>query len=423
MNDSADVVVVGGGPAGLSAAIALREMGVGRVVVLERERRAGGVPRHCDHQGFGARDLHRLLGGPAYAARLAALAAAAGVQVAVETMATDWGSHEREFLATAPGSPERELLATGPAGRRVLRARAILLACGCRERPRSARLVAGSRPEGVMTTGTLQQLVHLERRPPGRRALIVGAEHVSYSAIATLRQAGCAVAGMVTELERHQSLGLFAAGARALGVPLWTRTRVAAIRGRARVELVELQNLATGETRALRCDTVIFTADWIPDHELAVRAGVDLDAGTRGPAVDQQLRTGTPMVWAAGNLVHGAEPADVAALAGRHAARSIACALAGAPAPRRTLAVCCEPPLGWISPSRIAPGGGLPPRDCFLLRSSAFLTRPRVVIEQGGRSLWRGRPARLQPGRSARIPAGWIELVDFGGAPVRVRLA
>src|SRR6185503_19539656 len=129
----------------------------------------------------------------------------------------------------------------------------------CRERPRSARLVPGSRPEGVMTTGTLQQLVYLEQRPVGERALVVGAEHVSFSAILTLAHGGARAVGMTTELPRHQSLRLFRAGtALRWRTPLWTRTAVTAIHGRARVDEVELTDLDSGETRSLACDTVVF---------------------------------------------------------------------------------------------------------------------------------------------------------------------
>jgi NADPH-dependent 2,4-dienoyl-CoA reductase/sulfur reductase-like enzyme len=158
------VTIVGGGPAGLAAAVELRRLGVGQVVVIEREREAGGIPRHARHQGFGLRDLRRPLTGPAYARRYADLARSAGAELLLETMVTGWAEGALEL--------------TGPGGRSTLEPAAVVLATGCRERPRSARLVPGSRPEGVMTTGMLQQLVYLQGLPAGRRALVVGAEHV-----------------------------------------------------------------------------------------------------------------------------------------------------------------------------------------------------------------------------------------------------
>src|SRR6202035_5092884 len=202
------------------------------------------------------------------------------------------------------------------------------LATGCRERPRPARLVPGSRPPGVMTTGELQQRVYLHgQRRPGR-ALVVGAEHVSYSAMVTLAHAGAEVVALVTDEPRPQSYAAFRLGAAVRWrVPVWTHTAVTGLSGRDRLSGAELTDLRTGAARAVPCDTVVFTGDWIPDHELARLAGLDMDAGSRGPVVDTTLATSVPGVYAAGNLVHAAETADVAALGGRHAARQIAAAL------------------------------------------------------------------------------------------------
>jgi thioredoxin reductase len=405
------VVVIGGGPAGLAAALELRRRDAHDVLVVEREPTLGGIPRHARHQGFGLRDLRRPLTGPAYARRYAELAAEAGAELRTETMVTGW-------------SPDGPLELTGPRGRETIEPDALILATGCRERPRSARLVPGSRPDGVMTTGTLQQLVYLKKRQAGRRALVVGAEHVSFSALLTLRHGGASAVGMVTELPRHQSLALFRAGAAfRWRTPVWTRTALTAIHGRPRVEEVELTELDSGRTRSVACDTVVFTADWIPDHELAVMGGLDMDPGTLGPTVDAALRTSRPGVFAAGNLLHGAETADVAALSGRHAAVGAAAFVRGAASPEHAVPIECEPPLHWISPNAVAPGAGPPPRERFALRSRGFARRPRVELLQDGRALWSGRVARLTPGRSARLPHAWTEAVDPSGGPVRVRLA
>jgi thioredoxin reductase len=399
------VAIVGGGPAGLAAAVELRRLGIAEVVVIEREAEAGGIPRHARHAGFGLRDLHRPLNGPAYARRYVELARAAGVELLLETMATGW-------------SPDGALELTGPGGRSTLAPTALVLATGCRERPRSARLVPGSRPDGVMTTGMLQQLVYLEGLPAGRRALIVGAEHVSFSAIMTLAHGGARAVALTTELPRHQSLAAFRLGALArYRVPVWARTRVSAIRGRPRVEEVELTDLAGGGTRTVACDAVVFTADWIPDHELAVMGGLELDPITRGPAVDAELRASSPATFAAGNVVHGAEQADVAALGGRHAAAGVARYLSDGEWPARRVPIACEPPLGWIAPNVVA-GAQVPARGRFALRASEFLRSPRIEIAQGGRVLWSGRVRGLMPGRSARLPYDWVSGVDPAGDPV-----
>ena len=400
----APVAIVGGGPAGLATAVELRRLGVRQVVVIEREGEAGGIPRHARHQGFGLRDLRRPLSGPVYARRYADLARSAGAELLLETMVTGWSGGALEL--------------TGPGGRSTLEPAAVVLATGCRERPRSARLVPGSRPEGVMTTGMLQQLVYLQGLPAGRRALVVGAEHVSFSAIMTLAHGGARTVALTTTQPRHQSLAAFRLGALArYRVPVWTRTRLSAIRGRPRVEEVELTDLASGGRRTVVCDTVVFSADWIPDHELAVLADLELDPVTRGPAVDAALRTSAVGVFAAGNVLHGAEQADVAALSGRHAAAGVARYLEDGDWPAHRVPVLCEMPLGWIAPNAVS-GAGVPARGHFALRARWFVRAPRIEIEQGGRALWAGRLARVMPGRSARLPQAWVREVDPAGPPV-----
>jgi thioredoxin reductase len=404
------VAVVGGGPAGLACAVELRRLGASDVVVLDREPEAGGIPRHSAHQGFGLRDLRRALSGPTYARRYVGLARDSGARVQEEATVTGW-------------SADGALEVTSPGGREALFAAAVVLATGCRERPRSARLVPGSRPQGVMTTGELQQLA-VRGTPVGTRALIVGAEHVSFSALVTLAHMGAEVVGMVTEHPRHQTLGLFrVAAALRYRTPLWTRTSLAGIHGSPRVEGVELLDLDRGATLQVTCDTVVFTADWVPDYELAAAGGLELDAGTRGPRVDTGLRTSRPGVFAAGNLLHGAEPADVAALSGRHAAVSVGRWLAVRSWPESTLPIVCAAPLLWISPNGVSAERAPPPRQRFALRSASFVDDAQVEIRQDGRVLWSGRPGRLIPGRSRLLPCDWIADVQPAGGRIEVALA
>ncbi len=280
-----------------------------------------------------------------------------------------------------------------------------------------------------MTTGELQQRVYLgHERLPGR-ALVVGAEHVSFSAAVTLAHAGARVVALVTEYERQQSYAAFRAGAALRWrVPVWTSTAVRRVDGRERLAGVEVADLRTGATRFVPCDTLVFTADWIPDHELARHAGLDLDPGTRGPTVDTRLRTSAAGVFAAGNLVHAAETADIAALSGRHAARQIAGMLAAGTGDllEGRLPVRAEPPLRWISPNAIAVGEGgravPPPLGRFVLRSQEFRRVARLEVRQDGRVLGRSGPVRLIPGRPTHLGAGWLTRVDPDGGPVYVAL-
>jgi len=432
-----DVLIAGAGPAGLAAGIELRRLGVGRVLIVDREAEAGGVPRHSEHAGYGLRDLRRVMTGPAYARHYARAAVSAGAEVRAGTTVTGWpGWPGRGGAASPAGSagPDGPVVPDGPGGPlsvtltsadgiEVVTASAVLLATGCRERPRAARLVPGGRPPGVMTTGELQQRVYLYgQRLPGR-ALVVGAEHVSFSAMVTLAHAGTDVLALVTDQPRHQSFAAFAlAAAVRWRAPVWASTAVRRIAGRDRLEGVELADLRTGVTRFVGCETVVFTGDWIPDHELARLAGAQLDPGTRGPAVDTALETSIPGVFAAGNLVHAAETADVAAAGGRHAARHITAALRGGQPPRGPrIPVTVAAPLRWISPNAIAAGGPPPARRHFLLRGDVFRRPARLEVRQGDRVLAAAR-VRLVPGRPAHLAAGWTARADPSAGPVRVVL-
>ncbi len=404
---TADVLIVGAGPAGLAAAVELRRLGAGSVLVADREETAGGVPRHCAHTGFGLRDLRRVMTGPGYARYYAAAAAAAGADIRTATTVTGWDS-------------EHTVTMTSPRGIETVRARAVLLATGCRERPRSARLIPGDRPPGVMTTGELQQRVYLGGERFGGRALVVGAEHVSFSAMLTLAHAGARVVGLVTEQPRSQSFAVFSlAASLRWRVPVWTSTAVRRVVGRGRLAGVELED--QGRDRFVPCNVVVFTGDWIPDHELARRSGAVIDPGTRGPAVDTALETSLPMVFAAGNLVHAAETADVAAASGRHAARQIAAAMQGGSGQDTVrVPLIAEPPLTWVSPSDLRIPGVPPPRGRFLLRTADFGPAGRFEVSQDGRVLARARHSRLVPARSISLTSGWAARADPAGGPIRI---
>ncbi|MEV6940185.1 FAD-dependent oxidoreductase, partial [Streptomyces sp. NPDC051132] len=294
-----DVLVVGAGPAGLAAAARLAAAGAGRVEVLERETQPGGVPRHCAHGGFGT--WTRPLTGPGYARLLTRAAERAGATLRTGVTALDWAADAPVLTAVGPGGPE------------TIEARAVVLATGARERPRTARLVPGTRPAGVYTTGELQQAVHLFGQHIGTRAVVAGAEGVSYAAAATVRAAGAEVVALVTEHPRAQAGRARVQTARlGHGIPLLTGTTVTELLGRGRLSGVRVRH-RDGRTAVLPCDTVVFTGDFLPEHELARRGGILLDPGTRGPAVGGSAHTSRPGVFAAGNLLHAVEEAGPAA--------------------------------------------------------------------------------------------------------------
>lgn len=371
----AAVVIVGAGPAGLSAAIALRQRGAGRVVVYERELQAGGVPRHTDHLGYGLRDLHRVMTGPKYAARLIRAAECAGVEIEVSRAV-----HSFE---------DRVVTTHGAGGPTSIAASAVILATGVRERPRAARLVPGDRPAGVFTTGALQQFTAIHRQRVGNRAVIVGAEHVSFSAVLTLAHAGCEVAAMVTPLPRHQTYEpLRIATAARHRVPIHTGVEVAEIVGRTRVEAVVLS-----DGQRIGCDTVVFTGDWIPDHELARSAGLPMLATAKSPIVDSGWHTARPGVFAIGNLTHPAETADVCALDGRAAAAHVMDWLTLQTWPASVTPIGVTPPIAWAAHTA----------NGITLRVSKFV-RGRIECRAGNEVLHRTKHREWTPNRAIHLP-------------------
>lgn len=405
-----DVLIVGAGPAGLAAAIELKRLGVRAVAVVDREPEAGGTPRLCHHTGFGLRDLRRVLSGPAYAQNYRAQAERAGVQIYPATTITAWRGPTR-------------LSCTSPHGVGEVEAKAVLLATGCRERPRAARLISGTRPQGLFTTGSLQRFVYQEHLPVGRRAVIVGAELVSLSAVLTLRHAGVAVPFMLTELPQPQIYFPFTP-ARWLFADLLARTQVlpnvcvTQIFGRQRVEGVEITNTTTGQTQTLECDAVVFTGDWIPEHELVRLGGLVMDAGTRGPQVDAAFRTSRRGVFAAGNLLRGAETADASALEGRRAASYIQPFLQNGHWPEAGLPLMVEPPLHWVCPNVLTK----PWPKNIAFRSQKFCDNVQVQVHHGPALLHNQPFRRLIVNETLHLATPWLAAVKPNGEPVRLSI-
>jgi hypothetical protein len=282
------------------------------------------------------------------------------------------------------------------------------------------------RPAGVFTTGSLQRFVYEQHLPVGRRAVIVGAEIVSLSAVMTLQHARVPIARMVTELDHHQiylpylPMKWLLMDLRPPRVPLTTRARASLIMGQKRVEAVEVTDVDTGAVEAIACDTVVFTGDWIPEHELARLGGLAIDPAARGPQTDAAFRTSAPGVFAAGNLLRGSETADVSALEGRRAAAHIAGYLRAGAWPDRRVPVQVQPPLEWILPNAITDRAQPQPFGRFTFRARAFAPDARVSVQQAGRVLHAQHFGRLPPNVSMTLNSDWIRQVDMEGGPVVV---
>lgn len=387
-----NVVILGAGPAGLAAATRLAELGIKDSVVLEREGEPGGVPRHCGHVAFGLREFHRPMSGPAYARRLTQ--AATGIDIRTRTTVTAIGPGGRVH-AVHPDS--------GPVS---FSGRAVLIAFGVRETPRSTRLVSGDRPVGVTTTGALQQFVYLSRIRPFKRAVVIGSELVAFSALLTLRHAGIEAAAIIEEGPRITARRPADWFARlALSVPVLTGTKLLAIRGLNRVEAVEIER--EGRRQIIACDGVIFTGRFRPETAILAGSHLEVDPGSGGPAIDQHWRCSDPAFFAAGNLLHPVETAGVAWAEGRAVADAIAAFRGGRlPPAASTVAVKVTPPLKYIYPQRLSfPADAISPLLFKFRTTRAAKGNLRLVAD--GRELWSQRMSIL-PERRLSLPLSRI---------------
>lgn len=366
-----DALIVGGGPAGLSAAAELRRMGVGAVHVLDRERETGGVPRHCAHSPFGLGEFGRPMLGPAFAAALTRRAEAAGARLHAGVSVT----------ALRPGGAVETASDAGP---RRIEARAVLLATGARESSRAARLIGGAKPGGVLSAGALQGLAHLHRRRPFERPVILGTELVSFSALATCRLAGIRPLAMIEPGERITARRVFQLAPLLLGASLRLRTELVAIHGGRRVAAATLRGPAGEEE--VETDGVIVSGGFRPENALLRASHLAVDPHTLGPEIDQFGRCSDPAYFAAGNLLRGIETAGWCWREGRAVAQAMARALAGALPPMEgaTRLAFDAAALRFVLPQRLAPGDAPPAFDRLQMR----VARPfSGVTRVGGRAI------------------------------------
>jgi thioredoxin reductase len=317
---SPDVLVIGGGPAGLAAATELRRLGVGSVMLIERDGELGGVPRHCAHSPYGMREFGRVFGGMAYATALRQRAEVAGVDI-------------RPRHSAVRIEPGPTVTIASPEGTLRLSPRAVLNATGIRETSRAAQLVPGTRPLGILTTGALQDYVHLRGLAPFRRPVIVGSELVTMSAFLTCRDAGIRPVAML-ESEAAPRVGYpTALFPHLLGVPVHYGARIEDIVGNTRVEALRYRD-RHGQLKTLECDGVLFTGRFTPEASLLRLAAAEIDGPAGGPRIDAAFRTSLPSVYAAGNVLRAVRTAGHCWSEGRRAAAVIAADLAAGPGNR-----------------------------------------------------------------------------------------
>ncbi|WP_417228770.1 NAD(P)/FAD-dependent oxidoreductase [Thermophilibacter sp.] len=403
-----DVVVVGGGPAGLAAALSARRSGAGRVLVVERDCELGGILNQCVHNGFGLITFHEELTGPEYAARFEDAAQEAGVEFLLDATVLDVAADRSVTFVSARR------------GVRCVRAGAVVLAMGCRERPAGALALPGFCPAGVYTAGCAQRLANREGLLVGREVVILGSGDIGLIMARRLTLEGAHVA-CVAELMPYSS-GLKRNVVQCLddfGIPLLLSHTVTRVDGRRRVEAVEVSRVdeagvpipGTGQTYP--CDTLLLSVGLLPENELSRSAGVALSPVTRGPIVDDSLMTSVPGVFACGNVLHVHDLVDyVSQEAERAGASAAAFAASGGSSPGTRLSVRAEGGVRYTVP-QVIDVSRMPERLEVRLRVDGVYEHRVLVAHLSGRCVARRRRDILVPGEMEQIV---LRREDLAGA-------
>ena len=343
-----EVVIIGGGPAGLAAAVALHKQGVRDMLIVEREKTLGGILRQCIHDGFGLTRFQEVLSGPEYAQRFIDEVERLKIPYVVDT-------------TVLSVTPDRKVMAVSRSGLQIWEAKAVVLAMGCRERTRGALGIPGERPAGVFTAGVAQSYINLHNTMVGRNVVILGSGDIGMIMARRLTLEGAKVKA-VFEILPYPS-GLPRNIEQCLNdydIPLHLSHTITEIHGRARLTGVTVAKVdeslrpVPGTEQWYECDTLILSVGLIPENELALGAGVALDARTRGAVVDEHYQTGIAGVFAAGNVLHVHDLVDFVSLEAEKLADAVAEYVRAGSLPACGLKVNAAPEIGYTVPQVIS---------------------------------------------------------------------
>ncbi|MDN5352060.1 MAG: hypothetical protein PWQ12_980 [Clostridiales bacterium] len=396
-----ELVVIGGGPGGLAAAVEARESGVKSIAVIERDTELGGILQQCIHNGFGLTEFKEELTGPEYAERFIRELERGGIDVMLNTMVMEL-HHDRRLVVT---SAEK--------GITEIHAGAVILAMGCRERTRGAIAIPGTRPAGVMTAGTAQRYINVEGYRVGERVVILGSGDIGLIMARRLTLEGAKVLAVAEVMPF--SGGLMRNIVQCLEdyeIPLLLSHTVTDIIGRDRVEGVVLQqvdeklNPIPGTEKRYECDTLLLSVGLIPENELSRMAGIQIDPMTRGPRVNEQMETSVPGIFACGNVVHVHDLVDFVTeesrCAGRAAAQKVLAKAEVADPPKIEIQTIAGTGIGYVMPQRITQAGAAD-RVTLMMRVKKVYKGAEISVSADDREILRKPFGHLAPGEMVRL--------------------
>ncbi len=418
-----ELIVIGGGPAGLAAACKAWEEGLRHILVLERDQELGGILNQCIHNGFGLQRFKEELTGPEYAGRFIGMLQKTGVEVRLDTMAL-------QIVPGQDGAPHQVHAVNGKNGYQVLETRAVVLAMGCRERTRGAISIPGERPAGIFTAGAAQRYLNIEGYMVGRRVIILGSGDIGLIMARRMTLEGAKVLACV-ELMPHSS-GLTRNIVQCLNdydIPLYLSHTITDIRGHNRVEQVTVSEVGPdrrpipGTEMVFDCDTVLLSVGLLPENELTRGAGIDIDPRTSGAKVYENMETAVPGIFACGNVLHVHDLVDyVSAESERAGAAAAAYVKTGREeAALRTIALQNGEGITYTVPQQIRLEARPSPAEVFFRVNRVTGAAVLVAEDAAGREVARFRRGHLAPGEMEHIVLPAAALQD-AVSPLTIRM-